>query len=80
MQAGLQKLILTIWAEDAVITDFGTAGGQHVLEEAFEKFDSGDGAVLNLLGLIAAVTERDLSLLEKFQPVIGQSNPENIPA
>lgn len=70
----------TTWGEDAVVAHFSAASGQHVLEEAFEKFDSGDGGTLDELSFVVAIAERDVSVANRFDAAVGDGNAKHIPA
>lgn len=54
-------------AGQAVMTDFGEAFGQDVLNKAFDKFGDAKLDVLDLLGLVVAIAKGDLAVLELFQ-------------
>ena len=51
-----------------------------MLKKALNEFNGGDGAVLDRLGAVVAVTESDLPIFQTFQAVIGQSDAENVAA
>ena len=74
------ELGAAVRTEDAVVTNLHAAARKHVLEETLKELDAGDGAVLNTLSAVVTITEADAAILDRFQPIVGQSDSENVSA
>jgi hypothetical protein len=76
--SGAFELGLAGWAEDAVITNFGRAARQDVLQEAMDELESGKCDLSNLMRSIVGVAKTNLPIFDGFQAAVGDSNAENI--
>lgn len=78
--ARLRKLAAASGPPDAVVTHHGTAGREHVLEEAVEEFHAQKRHPLHLLSAVDPVVEGDLSVGDAFQAGVGDRDPEAVAA
>ena len=76
--SGAFELGLAGWAEDAVITNFGRAARQDVLQEAMDELESGKCDLSNLMRSIVGVAKTNLPIFDGFQAAVGDSDAENI--
>ncbi len=65
---------------DSVVSDFDTAAWQNVLKEPSNEFTGRKRDAAGLLGLVIAVAETDLTVVDGFDPAVGDGDAEYIAA
>lgn len=65
---------------DSVVSDFDTAAWQDVLKEASNEFTGGKRDAAGLLSLVIAVAETDLTVVDGFDPAVGDGDAEDVAA
>ena len=77
---GAFELISSRRAPDSVVADFDRTPWQDMLKETFEELVSRKCDVADYLCAIVAVAERDLAVVEGFQPAVGDGDAEDVTA
>jgi hypothetical protein len=65
-------------AENSVVTDFGGAAWEDMLEESGDEFGSRQSDTANFLRAVIAVAEADHAVVDGFQPAVGDGDPEDV--
>ena len=60
------------------MTDFDRAARKNVLEESPDELDTGQSNVPNFLRAVIAVAESDDTVVDGFQPAVGDGDPEDV--
>ena len=66
-------------APEAGMPHLGTAGREHMLEEAVEKLDARQPHPAQRLGPVVAIAEGDLAGLDPLQPAVADRDAEHVP-
>ena len=66
-------------APQSIGTDFDKALGQDMAQETPDKFLGAHRDVFVLLRAVVAISERDLPVLETFQPAVADGDAKGIP-
>ena len=67
-------------AEDSVVTDFGGAAGENVLEESPDEFDTGQSDAADFLRAVVAIAKPDRAVVDGFKSAVGDGNAEDVAA
>jgi hypothetical protein len=65
-------------AEQAIVTDFDEAVGEHVLEEATNELFGSDGATLKLVSGGLLVSESDLAMMEVAEAIVTEGDAKDV--
>jgi hypothetical protein len=78
--ASLVKKLPIRRAPDAVVTDFHTALGQDVLQKTADEVFGAERDMTHLPAAVVAITKADPTVVEGFQPVVGDRDTEDVAA